>query len=70
VPTHARAAARAVPSDLAEDPESVETSFDCSGYRPDAEFALLEKLAQAVAVDEVDRRRAIAGGVVLGVGSE
>lgn len=42
--------------------------FDCPG--PDAGFVLAEKLAQTVAVDEVDRRRAIAGGFVLGVGSE
>jgi hypothetical protein len=44
--------------------------FDCSGHRSDAEFVLLEKLAQPVAVDEVDRRCAVAGGFFLGVGSE
>ena len=54
-------------SDLAEEGRVDGDVFDCSGYCPDAEFGLLEKLAQAVAVDEVNRRRAIAGGFFPGV---
>jgi len=48
----------------------METSSTVRGGRADAELVALEKVAQTVAVDEVDRRRAIAGGFLLGVGGE
>jgi hypothetical protein len=57
-------------SDLAEERPIDGHVFDCPGSRADAEFLALEKVAQTVAVDEVDRRRAIAGGFLLCVSGE
>jgi len=57
-------------SDFHEDSGINPDILDCAGRRPDAEVVPLEQLAQAVAVDEVDRRGAVAGGFLLGVRSE
>jgi hypothetical protein len=42
-----------------------EDVFDCPGCRPDTEVVPLEEVAQAIAVDEVDWRRTVAGGFLL-----
>src|SRR5215471_11334870 len=57
-------------SDLGEESGIDPDIFDCASRRPDAEVVSLEQFAQAVAVDEVDRRGAVAGGFLLGVRGE
>ena len=63
-------AADRISSDLAEEHPVDGDVFDCPCGRSDAEVVLLEKVAQTVAVDEVDRWRAVAGGFLLGVRGE
>jgi hypothetical protein len=61
---------RRLSSNLTEECRVDGDVFDCSGHRLDAKFVLLEKPAQTVAVDEVNRRCAIASCFFLGVASE
>ncbi len=44
--------------------------LDCPGGCLDAEVVSLEKLTEAVAVDQVDRRDAVPGCLLLGLRSE